>query len=394
MLLRAALALNALNCAVAAQSNALEFTVDVTNPAPVPGNPFTFTWRGGQPSEPVYIVRNYYFGNTPNQDIIYSTQNILSNAPNNGSWTYNVPLDIFAGRYSPNRDFTISPSQTSKVTDTPPTATTNTAYQSYRGCGLVPLPDYTFTGYQAPCTVTSSGHTRTIYPIVPEGLSASFYGSSYLVSAPSITSRSSPARSSFLPSIDTAFATDAYAQALQCPSPVTPSTTKLTASGITTIITVVGCPPTRNANTESGGACHTSGYSTFSLSGTTSVCCPGGWATTPLNSELFCFTSMAQVAKRAELIKRQASTQTLVASPNPLVVISGLVFTSAGIVPAEVTGLGSTSSSSGTLATTGMPTATGSAASTLTMGSGGTALSPNAWTLTIFVVLVGYWVVR
>lgn len=77
MLLRAALTFLALNCAVAAQNTALEFTVDITNPAPVPGNPFTFTWSGGQQSEPVYIVRNYYFGNTPNQDIIYSTQNIL-----------------------------------------------------------------------------------------------------------------------------------------------------------------------------------------------------------------------------------------------------------------------------------------------------------------------------
>ncbi|KAH6705427.1 hypothetical protein BKA61DRAFT_617583 [Leptodontidium sp. MPI-SDFR-AT-0119] len=349
MLLRAALTFLALNCAVAAQNTALEFTVDITNPAPVPGNPFTFTWSGGQPSEPVYIVRNYYFGNTPNQDIIYSTQNILSNAPNNGSWTYNVPLDIFAGRYSfsigynpfllsdQTGIFTISPSQTSKVTDAPSPATSNTAYQSYRGCGLVPLPDFTYTGYQAPCTVTSFGQTRTIYPIVPEGLSASFYGSSYLVSAPSIASRSSTVTSSSLASINTAFATGVYAQALQCPSPVTPSTTKLTASGVTTVISVVGCAPTSTSNVDGGGICHTSGYSTFSLSGTTSACCPGGWTTTPLNSELFCFTSMAQAA-RAELNERQVSTQTFLASSNPLVVISGLVFTSAGIVTAEVTG--------------------------------------------------------
>lgn len=96
---------------------------------------------------------------------------------------------------------------------------------------------------------------------------------------------------------------------------------------------------------------------------------------------------MAQAA-RAELNERQVSTQTFLASSNPLVVISGLVFTSAGIVTAEVTGSGSTS---GSLSTTGFPTATGSAASTSTMKSSGIALGPNTWILTAVAALVGYW---
>ena len=76
MILRAVLALLALNCVVVAQ-DVLKFTSGVTNPAPIPGRPFTLTWDGGQPSEPVYIVRNYYFDLTPDQDIIYGTQDIL-----------------------------------------------------------------------------------------------------------------------------------------------------------------------------------------------------------------------------------------------------------------------------------------------------------------------------
>ena len=76
MVLWAALVHLALLTAVAAQ-DVLKFTSGVTNPAPVPGEPFPLTWTGGQASEPVYIVRNYYFGNTPNQDIIYNTEDIL-----------------------------------------------------------------------------------------------------------------------------------------------------------------------------------------------------------------------------------------------------------------------------------------------------------------------------
>ncbi|KAH7390402.1 hypothetical protein BKA64DRAFT_747495 [Cadophora sp. MPI-SDFR-AT-0126] len=398
MLLRAALAHLALRCAVAAQ-DVLEFTMGVTDPAPVPGEPFAFTWTGGQASEPVYIVRNYYFGNTPNQDIIYSTQDILSNAPNNGSWTYNVPLDIFAGRYSfsigynpfmlsgQTGIFTILPSQTSKVTNAAP-ATTNTAYQSYQGCGLVPLPDFTYTGYQPPCTVTSSGQTRTVYPIVPVELSSSFFGTSYLASAAPITSHVSTSTVFSSPSVNTAFATGVYAQALQCPTPVTPSTTKLTASGTTTIFSLVGCTSTASTTNNGAGKCHPSGYSTFSVSGTTSVCCPGGWSTTPLNSELFCFTSMGQIERRAALNDRQVSTQTLVANPNPLVEISGLAFTQAGIVTAATEGSES-SSSSGSVSTGAPPTATEPAASTSSKQSSGLALSPESVIARAVAALVG-----
>lgn len=54
-----------------------QFTMSVTSPAPVPGQPFTLTWTGGQPSEAVYIILNYYFPDTPNQNIIYITTDIL-----------------------------------------------------------------------------------------------------------------------------------------------------------------------------------------------------------------------------------------------------------------------------------------------------------------------------
>ncbi|KAK0105518.1 hypothetical protein ONS95_004121 [Cadophora gregata] len=399
MILRAALAHLVLLCAVSAH-DVLRFTMGVTDPALVPGEPFSFTWTGGQPSEPVYIVRKYYFGNTPNQDILYSTEDILSNAPNNGSWTYNVPLDIFPGRYSfsigynpfmlsdQSGIFTILPSQTSKVTDSAPPATTNTAFQSYRGCGLPPLPDFTYTGYQPPCTVTSFGHIRTIYPIVPEGLSASFFGTSYLNSAPPITSLSGTSTTAAA-SVNTAFATGVYAQALQCPTPVTPSTTKLTASGTTTIFSLIGCTPTSIPNNNDAGICHTSGYSTFSVSGTTSVCCPGGWSTTPLNSDLFCFTSMAQIERRAALDGRQASTQTLVASPDPLIAISGLAFTRAGLVTAAVDQSSSVSSPSGKLSTSNLPTVTGSAAASSTAKSGGITLSLRAENVQVLLIMVG-----
>jgi hypothetical protein len=70
-----------------------------------------------------------------------------------------VPLDIFAGRHSfsiginpllmsdTTDIFIIQASQTSYVA--PMSSTTNTAvFQIYNGCGLPPLPDYTYTGYQ------------------------------------------------------------------------------------------------------------------------------------------------------------------------------------------------------------------------------------------------------
>lgn len=66
-------------CTVAAQSLGLayQFTMGVTSPAPVPGKPFTLTWTGGQSTEAVYIILNYYFPDTPNQNIIYITADIL-----------------------------------------------------------------------------------------------------------------------------------------------------------------------------------------------------------------------------------------------------------------------------------------------------------------------------
>lgn len=53
------------------------FTMGVTSPPPVPGQPFTFTWTGGELDEAVYIVLNGYFPNTPDQNIIYTTTDIL-----------------------------------------------------------------------------------------------------------------------------------------------------------------------------------------------------------------------------------------------------------------------------------------------------------------------------
>lgn len=71
----------ALGCAttVAAQDNSTlyQFTMSVTSPAPVPGQPFTLTWTGGEPDEAVYIVFNGYFPDTPDQNIIYITTDIL-----------------------------------------------------------------------------------------------------------------------------------------------------------------------------------------------------------------------------------------------------------------------------------------------------------------------------
>ncbi|KAF4636123.1 hypothetical protein G7Y89_g1960 [Cudoniella acicularis] len=320
MVSRVALAFLALCCAtrpnaVAAQNTIYHFTMGVTSPAPVPGKPFMFTWTGGETTEAVYIVLNYYFPDTPNQNIIYGTTDIL------------YQTDIF----------TILSTQTSAVTGAPGPSTSNTAAAwTYNGCGLPPLPDYTYTGYQPPCTTTVSEHVETLYPIVPATDSSSFYGNvPATTTQPSSTSPSTTSSTSSSPelsSINTAFATDIYAQALQCPSAITPSTTSIIASGTTTIFSLVNCITTSPAsititNTNNGGVCHTSGYTTFSVSGTSSVCCPDNWATTPLNSELFCYTFMGQEdAKR----KRQLSSPSVSATR-----LWGLAFTSAGVVTSE-----------------------------------------------------------
>lgn len=69
----------ALSCAriAVAQSTLYTLTTSVTNPAPIPGQPFTITWTGGEANEAVYIVLNNYFPPLPNQDIIYGGMDIL-----------------------------------------------------------------------------------------------------------------------------------------------------------------------------------------------------------------------------------------------------------------------------------------------------------------------------
>lgn len=62
---------------VSAQDDALHFTSGITSPAPVPGQPFTITWAGGDENTTVYIVLNYLFPDTPNQDIPYIMTDIL-----------------------------------------------------------------------------------------------------------------------------------------------------------------------------------------------------------------------------------------------------------------------------------------------------------------------------
>lgn len=277
-------------------------------------------------------------------------------------------------------------------------SSTNTAFQTYDGCGLPPLPDYTYTGYQPPCTVTTNGHLTTLYPVVPVSDTSSFYGSGSSVVAtttqPSTTSSTtsssttSTAISSSSTTINTAFASGVYAQALQCPSPVTPSATSITASGTTTILSTVECATVTASGltTHSEGICHTSGYTTFSVSGTSSVCCPNGWATTPLDSELFCITSMVQGVKRDLIEERQASTS------GTLVELTGLAFTSVGIVTRDVAaGTGSTSTTSGSISTKFASTATSSAsvASSTSSKSGGGMLDVGQWGVQGIVGIMG-----
>jgi hypothetical protein len=265
--------------------------------------------------------------------------------------------------------FTILASETSAVTNPVP-ATTNTAFQTYNGCGLPPFPDYTYTGYQPPCTTTISGHVETLYPIVPASDSSSFF---HLT--PSSTTSTSVSVTEA--TINTAFATGIYAQALQCPTPITPSTTKFSSAGITTIFSLVGCTSTSSStNSNEVGVCHTSGYTTISVSGTSSVCCPNGWATTLLNAGLFCFTDVA-------VEKRQVGTETLGEdATSTLVVISGVVFTSAGVVTKEAaTGTSSSSSENGSVKATSTGTVSGSVASASATKSGGLRLELGTWRL-------------
>ena len=78
MFARLAWPLLALGCAGAvAQTTLYQLTMSVSDPAPVPGRPFTITWTGGEANEPVYIVLNDYFPDLPSQDIIYGGMDIL-----------------------------------------------------------------------------------------------------------------------------------------------------------------------------------------------------------------------------------------------------------------------------------------------------------------------------
>lgn len=323
-----------------------------------------------------------------------------AHAPNNGSWTYNVPLNIEAGRHSfsigynpvqmsdTTDIFVIDPSQTSSVP--PPAITTNPAWQTYRGCGLPPLPDYTYTGYQPPCTITTSGRVETIYPIVPASDSSVFFGSIPQASK-TTTATTTPTASA-----NSAFATGVFAQALQCANPVIPSPTSITADGATTVFTLVACntavPSGSVSIVDSDGVCHASGYATFSVSGTSSVCCPNGWATTPLNSELFCFTSTAE---RGPLEDRRGLSETsLEGSHTSIVDIVGLVFTAAGVVtkdvsvsssPPDASPSGSAGGDSGSTATA----TRSSAASTATTKSGGVKLNARLKVLPLVAGIAG-----
>jgi hypothetical protein len=141
------------------------------------------------------------------------------------------------------------------------------------------------------------------------------------------------------------------------------------------VLSLVECPTSSPpGSTSFGGVCHTSGYTTFSVSGTSSVCCPNGWATTPLNTELFCFTDATTGVE-----KRQASTETAAAGPgvNTIVEIQGVVFTTAGAVTHDVTsgGEGSSTSSGGGSAVTGTSTTSGGGSATTRSGTGAAAIA-------------------
>jgi hypothetical protein len=247
--------------------------------------------------------------------------------------------------------FTILPSQTSYVAPGSTPTPTGTAALTYNSCGLALLPDYTYTGYQPLCTTTADGKVETLYPLVPASDSSVFYPNIFIVAAATAPTSSSGPNSPH--SINTAFATGVLAQELQCQYQVTPSATTIIVASMTTMLYLVDCSTTSASQptATNAGVCHTSGYTTFSVSGTSSVCCPNGWATAPLaNSELYCFTEVS-----TGLAKRQASTETLSAGvSNTLAEVQGLVFTRAGVVMKEAeagTGKGTGSSSDGEGAT-------------------------------------------
>jgi hypothetical protein len=79
MFARVAFGALALSCAtlVTAQSTLYTFTMGVTDPAPVPGKPFTITWTGGESNEAVYIALNFYAPEPVNQNIIEGSNDIL-----------------------------------------------------------------------------------------------------------------------------------------------------------------------------------------------------------------------------------------------------------------------------------------------------------------------------
>ena len=274
--------------------------------------------------------------------------------------------------------FTIPASETSAVPPGSGIPTTNTAFQTYNGCGLPPLPDYTYTSYQPPCTTTISGQPTILYPIVPASSTSIWYTLGKTL--PPVTTPSSPA-----PTINTAFAGGAYAQALQCPTTVTTSTTRVTNSGTTTFISTIDCSTPFNTvpSPTSGGMCHTSGYMTFSVSGTSSFCCPSAWSTSLLApEELFCYSTL-MVTEGRKVGGRQVSTEILAAGPgvSTMVGIEGVVFTTAGVVTGEKAGTtgisvasGIGTSSFGSSMGTGTGTAAGASASE-TKKSDGTQLT-------------------
>lgn len=133
------------------------------------------------------------------------------------------------------------------------------------------------------------------------------------------------------------------------------------------------------------GVCHSSGYTTFSVSGTSSVCCPGGWATTSFGSVetgLYCFTSIAgQNAKREEERERQLKRD------DATVTLSNLAFTTAGVVSEKSV---TTSSSSETpTRSSGTMTETGATASATKKSGGNEMIQLGSWGMRLIPFLIG-----
>ncbi|KAH8601399.1 hypothetical protein B0O99DRAFT_648747 [Bisporella sp. PMI_857] len=169
----------------------------------------------------------------------------------------------------------------------------------------------------------------------PASISSLWFASNSVAAA----SSSSKITSSIATNSNTALASGIFAQALQCPNPVTPSTTKILSGGVTTIISLVACSTGVSAgnalNGNAQGVCHASGDTTFSVSRSYSVCCPNGWATTPLVKNLFCYTAIA-----GGDVEKRAVTKTL---PGESVRIDGIAFARAGVVTDGSTATGSSS---------------------------------------------------